>query len=583
MASMDGLLRVRDLIDNFTPRIVAAGGTAGLDNVIESVTVSELEDPIPWMAPGSMLLTSGMLLRDEPEQGAHLIEHLHAAGKAGIGLAMAPYWTEVPGSMIDAADALQFPLLRLSGGLPFHVPLRWIYNAVSSRDLYSLQRTVSVQHSLAELLARDRSAEEIAGHVSDLVRAEVMLFDWHGGLQMHFGAGAHKRPRQDPALAWELYTSSRGAVPSPSVVRRDGLEVHMQEVRLHGGLEWVLMAVLPEQAHVTIPTERTMAFTRTLLEIQVLAQRSVIGRLRRARASLLDELLQGRRQASELSERMAHHGIVGLEPWRLLALAVGPLLPAVEAAPSSQAHLLRDEGMPLIDTYLESLGTHFLSGWQSDCLLVLVGMSMGDHSIDARQFALGLVQQVSHTLHLKHLRAGMSEPVVGVEWAVEAYTHARQALVSSATESGKEASVVLYEDLGLHYAALNALPPAHLVALRERFVQPLLAVDRSGDDGLYRTLLAFLAHNRSVISTAQALYMHRNTLARRLERIEHTLGITLRNTDDLTQLRLAISAADILSIREKLLLTSTPKSAGGAHRERETLSPDPPITPSQRA
>lgn len=545
-------LCVQDLIDTFAPRIVAAGGTAGLANAIESITVSELEEPIPWMGPGGFLLTSGMSLRRRRTEGARLIHELHASGKTGLGLAMAPYWTEVPDAMIEAADELQFPLLRLSGGLPFHVVLRWAYGIITSGDLYAVQRTVSVQQTLAEMVAQDRGIDEIARRLAALLGADVVLFDWRGVVRTHIAGAALTGSQGVSGSVWQLYAESRAAVPAPSIVRRDGLDIHLHEIRLHGGLEWVLAAILPARVGASASVERAMTFARTLLEIKVLAERSALGRLQRARASLLDELLLGHGQTAELSERLAHHGIVGVEPWRFLVLAAGPLLPRPDSALSSSAKLLRDRGVQLVDGYLDALNAHFVSGWESDCLAILIGMRMGDQSFDVDEFARGLVQQVSRSLHLKDLRAGMSEPAVGVDAVVETYTHARQALMSSADIDGAKASVVRYEDLGLHYAALNALPEDHLLALRSRFVEPLL--DEGCRDGrlLYETLLAYLAHDRALVETARALYVHRNTLVRRLARVERLLALDLHDTDDLTQLRMALYAADILTVREKL-------------------------------
>jgi len=550
----DSALRVQDLVDTFSPRVVPAGGVCGLSNAIESVTVSELEDPIPWMGPAGFLLTSGMTLRRELGAGAVLIRNLHASGKSGLGLAMAPYWTEVPETMIATADELRFPLLRLSGGLPFHQVLRWAYSIISSADLYALQRTMSIHQSLAELMARDGGMDDIGRRLADLLGAEIVLFDWRGGIKMHFAGDALPTRVGETTLAWELYTATRGSIPSPTLVRHDGLDVHMYEVRLHGGLEWVLVAMLPTRAGAATWVERTMTFARTLLEIQVLAEHSGIGRLRRARASLLDELLLGHGQASELSERLAHHGIVGVEPWRCLVLAAGSFPPKAGCALSGPAQLLRDRGVQLVDAYLDALNAHFVSGWESDCLVILIGTRIGDELLDVDEFARGLVQQVASSLQLRRLRAGVSEPAVGVDLVAEAYTHARQALMSSASAAESPAPVVRYEDLGLHYTALNALPEEHLVALRRRFVEPLLSDDCRDGGVLYETLLAYLALDRSLVATSRALFIHRNTLVRRLARVDRLLGVDLRDTDDLTQLRMAIYAADILAVRDKLRL-----------------------------
>lgn len=170
-----------------------------------------------------------------------------------------------------------------------------------------------------------------------------------------------------------------------------------------------------------------------------------------------------------------------------------------------------------------------------------------------RQFALGLVQQVSRDLRLPDLRGGLSEAGTGVMSVTEALTHARQALLSAQRSSSL---ILAYEDLGLHFAALNALPDRQLQSLHEGIVRPLLEADQAGGTHLHETLLAYLAHNRSLAQTARALYLHRNTLSQRLDRIEKILGVNLRATDDLLDICLATKASEVLELRRGVSASS---------------------------
>jgi len=52
--------------------------------------------------------------------------------------------------------------------------------------------------------------------------------------------------------------------------------------------------------------------------------------------------------------------------------------------------------------------------------------------------------------------------------------------------------------------------------------------------------------------TARALYLHRNTLSYRLDRIEKILGIDLRGTDDLLDVCLATKASEVLELRKDI-------------------------------
>lgn len=539
-------LTVQGLVDAFTPRVVVAGGERGLGRPIESVSAAEEEDPTRWMAPRSLLLTSGMILRDHPEKGAGLVAQLSGEGMSALGLAMAPYWTEVPESMVAAADELDFPLLRISGGIPFHAIMRYVFNAQSPGDLYTLRRSVSLQNALAELLTHHDGVHDLVRHLSEFLTAEVFLFDWHGGVLESSQGGRARRVSQKSAHSlWLDYEAHVKSASQVAFFCSGRARVHFREVRMRGGLERLLMVVLPDGRVLDEFTEDATGFAKTLLEVDVVANHNVLGRLRRARSAFLDALLLGGEQVSDVSEHLAHHGISVAEPWRLVAVSARNIDVDERRVPGASS-VLADEGVGLVDSYLESLGARFLSTWRPDCLIVLLGLSLEEQPIDVRQFALGLVQQVSRDLRLPDLRAGLSEAITGVTTVAEALTHARQALMSAQRSPNL---VVAYEDLGLHFAALNALPDRQLQSLHEGIVLPLLEADQAGGPRLHETLLAYLAHNRSLAETARALYLHRNTLSYRLDRIEKILGVDLRGTDDLLDVCLATKASEVLELR----------------------------------
>lgn len=546
-------LTVQGLVDAFTPRVVVAGGERGLGRPIECVSAAEEEDPTRWMAPHSLLLTSGMILRDHPEKGAGLVAQLSEEGMSALGLAMAPYWTEVPESMVAVADELDFPLLRLSGGIPFHAVMRYVFNAQYPGDLYALRRSVSLQNSLTELLTHHDGVHDLIRRLSEFLTAEVFLFNWHGGvLESSRGSHARRASHKGSSSLWLDYEAHVKSASKLSVFRSGRARVHFREVRMRGGLERLLMVVLPEGRFLDEVAEDATGFAGTLLEIDVLANHNVLGRLRRARAAFLDELLLGGEQVSDASERLAHHGISVAEPWRLVAISARNV--GVDGRRvAGVGDPLAEQGIGLVDSYLESLGARFLSTWRSDCLIVFLGLSLEGRPIDVRQFALGLVQQVSRDLRLPDLRGGLSEAGTGVMSVTEALTHARQALLSAQRSSSL---ILAYEDLGLHFAALNALPDRQLQSLHEGIVRPLLEADQAGGTHLHETLLAYLAHNRSLAQTARALYLHRNTLSQRLDRIEKILGVNLRATDDLLDICLATKASEVLELRRGVSASS---------------------------
>jgi purine catabolism regulator len=67
---------------------------------------------------------------------------------------------------------------------------------------------------------------------------------------------------------------------------------------------------------------------------------------------------------------------------------------------------------------------------------------------------------------------------------------------------------------------------------------PLFAHESSAE--FIRTLEAFFEHHGNLSQTAEALYLHRNTLAYRLDRIEEILNIDLDSAEARLSVQLAL-------------------------------------------
>jgi DNA-binding PucR family transcriptional regulator len=79
------------------------------------------------------------------------------------------------------------------------------------------------------------------------------------------------------------------------------------------------------------------------------------------------------------------------------------------------------------------------------------------------------------------------------------------------------------------------------------FLRPLLAYDRETDSELMRTLQAYLGADGSPTKTAAALFIHRNSLSYRLNRIGDLLGISLHTLEGKTTCTVALAVWDMHS------------------------------------
>ena len=109
---------------------------------------------------------------------------------------------------------------------------------------------------------------------------------------------------------------------------------------------------------------------------------------------------------------------------------------------------------------------------------------------------------------------------------------------------------MLFDDLGVRYKALDSLPDDVLRELRDGVVGRLAATDEGHGSELLPTLEAYLSTGFSAGDTAATLFVHRNTLRKRLARIEAITGLGLATSGGQAEAYLSVRAAEVLAIRE---------------------------------
>jgi len=101
-----------------------------------------------------------------------------------------------------------------------------------------------------------------------------------------------------------------------------------------------------------------------------------------------------------------------------------------------------------------------------------------------------------------------------------------------------ERSPLYFADLSVYRLLLQLEHSPELVAFQEETLGRLLAHESS--DELISTLEAYFAHNGNLSQAAEALYIHRNTLVYRLERIASITDLDLDNPETRLALQLAL-------------------------------------------
>ena len=204
------------------------------------------------------------------------------------------------------------------------------------------------------------------------------------------------------------------------------------------------------------------------------------------------------------------------------------------------------------DIYAKARELHFVSDVQRVVLLIRVtsGNDISAYDVVSGLFpdkqkeklAASIVDTLQGDHYIKAV-VGIGTPIGNIKDLASSFKEAQIAM-----EVGKvfdtERQVISYDHLGIA-RLIYQLPTTLCEAfLREVFKQE--SIDSLDAETLF-TIQRFFENNLNVSETSRGLFVHRNTLVYRLEKIRKLTGLDLRNFDDAIVFKVALMVKKYLS------------------------------------
>ena len=156
-------------------RIVA--GERGLDRIIQSVNVMEVPDILEWVHPGELLVTTMYPLRDDAAAIDALVPRLAERGLAGLAVTPSGYMSGFPDSMIDAANALGFPLIELPEKVSFIDIIQPLTSEILKLQANELIESEEIHRQFIDLVLSGGTYRDIAQGIAQRVSRPVTIVD----------------------------------------------------------------------------------------------------------------------------------------------------------------------------------------------------------------------------------------------------------------------------------------------------------------------------------------------------------------------------------------------------------------------
>lgn len=199
---------------------------------------------------------------------------------------------------------------------------------------------------------------------------------------------------------------------------------------------------------------------------------------------------------------------------------------------------ITEQQIKLFKTELESSHFLFRMVTQEAFLIVLLNVRDNDEAANMRT-------TLNRFAETHRLSIGLSHRFQGTEKIHDSFLQAADAL-NVARYWGLADRLFQFEQLTVDALLLDLMRTSSLDCYRNEGLDMLCVYDEQNGTQYYETLKCFISCGASKQKASQALFVHRNTLSYRLERIEEFLDVSLSDIDVQTRLYLDIKIKEIL-------------------------------------
>lgn len=515
-------------------RVVA--GHAGLRQNVLWVHNAGVPDAPMWLNGGELVLTTWFNLPNDTDSQIDYIRQMAQRQVVGLVMTVGKYIDAIPQPLRSVADELNFPLIEIPYTVRFVDVARAVNGALSQGNLDRVQRALTINQQLTQIVLEGGGLRELAQKLASLVRHSISIetatFDAIATVNIAAVDEARRytqvHGRTDPRLVQAL--EQGGYLPRIRETLRPvhlpimadvGLEMErlLAPVVVHGmvyGYMWIIADdhALSEIDLMAIESGATIA------ALMILYQESAQNAEAALKGSLLSQLIQGEAlHETVLNDQSMRYGVDLRLPF---------VMAVIDSDTSTLTQITRQ-----INQLTSMQGWRVVTGQFGGQVVMLIQADDALETVLARaaeRLASGKGR------HDRPTRLAVSLAGQGAAHVRKAHQQCLDALAIQG-RLNPQLAIVRFADLGY----LHTLYLAGAQSLRHNPYVPVvrqLLEDRAGD--LLHTLEAYLDAGGNGVLTAETLHIHRSTLNYRLARIEQMLQHDLQDAAVRTNLLVAL-------------------------------------------
>ncbi|WP_340026285.1 PucR family transcriptional regulator ligand-binding domain-containing protein [Paenibacillus sp. FSL K6-1096] len=532
------------------------GGRSGLNRAVRWVHVLESPSLESLIHGEEMILTTGMGASRDTAAACSFMQNLIDRNAACLCIELGTYFSEIPQEMISLANRHDFPLIQFTRTVRFVDITLDLHSLIINRHHRMLQELESISREFHRLTLTSQGTLKVLQLLCKSTRTQIVYVQPQSK-PLFFPA--LPPGEQQPLLeAFAAFREEMEGVQPEAAPQLREYGHRTMAVKPVGALDqtWAYILMVcphkPQEFDCLLLDSASLSIAQELLRTRYMEERKLF-----SENLWVEELVGGRSQDDNRLKGLIgpDFNLVNELPYRVCLIEIENPPEVKWNSPENDWESITFHLSLLLRSIFEKHSLRPLITLKNNRLTVIALDIQSRVPGKLRlQQALDALQHIRADEKLKDLQlvTGVSKAHRGLKHAHAAYQEAVQAL---SLYSCYQKPILMYEELGVFQLLLSLNDGRTLESFIRSYLGPLIDHDEAKGSELLLTLRVYLDHDGSKQIAARSLFIVRQSLYYRLDKITELLGEDFMLPENRISIQVALRAYQLL-YPEKLTLPS---------------------------
>ncbi|MFD2656347.1 PucR family transcriptional regulator [Gracilibacillus thailandensis] len=496
---------------------------------IKAVNIIDAPDIQNWVKEGELLLTTAYILQDNMEKAIQLIKQLDKKRCAGLAIKLGRYWKEIPQTIIDTANQLDFPIFELPYSYTFSDQIKALYYKADQQKEMSLRKKILSQIELPMFEHHYKDIDQYLMIVAKFIKYPFVIFTTDSEILYN------KTNLSDNEILKNWFEHNYEQNQQINHIELKHSEMKYGDLLIiNENREDIIEedVILFEQIGEILTDYLSKVYTSHPEAIQ--EQTSNILLKRYLEDEVTTEYLK-----SHLSQK--ENKLLQMPYWIILIDHHAELSPRDIASYRTEL-----EVHPHFKSYKIK---HLI--WNEYLVSIIFDSTSESRVFQKTNLFLPVFDEILKRINIKqNIKLVVSKQhnhLNSFSTAINECLYAKEL----AKDLQYNNHVIIAEDLDF-FSLYRHIPDPLMETFYKRIFEIFLHDSTNFKKDMLVTLEAYLECNGNIKEVAHRLFVHRNTVIYRLDKVSSLLKINLKNIDDLLRIKMAFTFLQIKNIRQHI-------------------------------